>query len=135
MVNKHYYAGSRILTAVHGSHGLPRQNVPARGHDPDVTMITARTRRRGHGPLHGWSRGVCRRRVRGDVLTYQGTWLRPAGEAPSYPRAGGLAKKIASTALPAVRKLTCRRIVQKNARYLLKSRNGYAPASESPADG
>ena len=65
----------------------------------------------GHG-VHGGSRGVCRRRVRGDVLTYQGTWLRPAGEAPPYPRAGGRAKKIASTALPAFPKRT------KNARYL-----------------
>ena len=35
----------------HGGHGLPRPTVPARGHDPDVTVITARTRRRGHGPL------------------------------------------------------------------------------------
>ena len=41
----------------------------------------------GHG-VHGGSRGVCRRRVRGDVLTYQGTGLRPAGEAPPIPKGG-----------------------------------------------
>ena len=111
-------AAAMAITAGHGGHGLPRPNVPARGHDPDITVITARARRRGHGPLwrcrcrsrrvmartarhdghgvHGGSRGVCRRRVRGDVLTFQGTGLRPAGEAPTYPRAGGRAKKIAS---------------------------------------
>ena len=55
----------------------------------------------GHG-VHGGSRGFCRRRVRGDVLTYQGTGLRPAGEAPPYPRAGKRAKKIASMASPAL---------------------------------
>ena len=31
----------------------------------------------GHG-VHVGSRGVCRRLVRGDVLTYQGTGLLPA---------------------------------------------------------
>ena len=94
-------------TAGHGGHGLPRPNVQARGHDPDVTVITARTRRRGHGPcgvaaayhaesrlgqrvtagtdghgVHGGSRGVCRRRVRGDVLTYQGKTRRPPHTHP-----------------------------------------------------
>ena len=123
-------------TAGHGSHGLPRPNVPVLGHDPDVTVVTTRKRHRGHGPLwrcrcrsrrvtartarHGGSRGFCRRRVRGDELTYQGTGLRPAGEAPPYRRAGWRAKKIASTALPAVPNRT------NNAPVPLKSRNGYA---------
>ena len=40
--------------------------------------------------------------------------------------------KIASTSLPLLRLVT---FWQSSARYLLKSRNGYAPASESPADG
>ena len=93
--------------ACHGGHGLRGPSVPERGHDPDVTVITARTCGRGHGSLygvaaaddaesrlarrvtagtdgHGQSRGVCRRRVRGDVLTYQGTGLRPAGETLTY---------------------------------------------------
>ena len=39
------------ITASHGGHGLPRPNVPSPGHDPCVAVITARTRRRGHGPL------------------------------------------------------------------------------------
>ena len=47
--------------------------------------VTARTARHGGHGVHGGSRGFCRRRVRGDVLTYQGTGLRPAGEAPPYP--------------------------------------------------
>ena len=35
--------------------------------------------------MHGGSRGVCRRRLRGDALTYQGNGLLPAGEATTYP--------------------------------------------------
>ena len=46
----------------------------------------------GHG-VHGGSRGVCRRQVRGDVLTYQGTGLRPAGKAPHIIPKGGRAGK------------------------------------------
>ena len=45
------YTADIASTAGHGGHGLPRPNVLARGHDPDVTVITARARRRGHSPL------------------------------------------------------------------------------------
>ena len=73
--------------------------VAAADHAESRLARRATTGTDGHG-VHGGSRGVCRRRVRGDVLTYQpeGTGLRPAGEAPP----GGRAKKIASTASPAL---------------------------------
>ena len=72
----------------HGAHASPGSPVPCGVAAADHTesrlarRVTAGTD--GHGVLGG-SPGVCRRRVRGDVLTYQGTWLRPAGEAPTYP--------------------------------------------------
>ena len=103
---EHSVAGSRPLRRCdHGVHALPDVTAPCGV--AAVNHVGSRLARRvtagadGHG-VHGGSRGVCRRRVRGDVLTYQGTGLRPAGEAPTYPRAGGRAKKIASTASPFV---------------------------------
>ena len=81
----------------------------------------------GHG-VHGGSRGVCRRRMRGDVLTYQGTWLRPAG-GPPIPKGGRACKKNRFDSI------TFRLETYDERPLPLESRNGYAPASESPADG
>ena len=117
----------------------------------------------GHG-VHGGSRGVCRRTFRRGVTTPTSRWSRRASVAGVTAPCGVAGRVTARTARhgghgrsrrarrepwglspPGAKSLRhhylcseLERLVtfwRSNARYLLTSRNGYVPASESPADG